>query len=159
MPISTVARGDQPNWGKPMSSTDQAFFAGAFLVIFLVAISSLITGLIGYAVAASKGRGGLGFILGFFLSIIGIIIAAVIEPSPEEQRRRSMGSAGFNPMYGAPMPTMPIAPTMPAVPVSNPAMQAAPGSSGTSGTCASCGQYLSAPLCSRCGWMNRVPAS
>ena len=139
-----------------MEPTDQAFFAGAFLFIFLVAISSLITGLIGYAVAAGKGRGGLGFILGFFLSIIGIIIAAVIEPSPQEQRRRSMGTVGFNPMYGAPMPP---------VPMGNPAMQGMPGTPGSSGTpsapgtCASCGQYLSAPLCSRCGWMNRVPTS
>ena len=43
-----------------------------FLVLFLV------MGLIGWAIGESKNRGGLGFILGFFLGFIGWIIVAVL---------------------------------------------------------------------------------
>lgn len=38
----------------------------------------LTTGLIGYFIGKKKGRGGLGFVLGFFLNWIGLIIIAVI---------------------------------------------------------------------------------
>ncbi len=48
--------------------------AGTRLVVGLVL--GVVFGLVGWAVGRPKGLGGLGFILGFFLSILGVIIIA-----------------------------------------------------------------------------------
>jgi hypothetical protein len=45
-------------------------------------ISCVISGLIGMAIANSKGKGGSGFALGFFLGPIGWIVAALLTPNP-----------------------------------------------------------------------------
>lgn len=52
---------------------------GELLVIYLGV--AFLFGLIGLAVGNTKNRGGLGFVLGFFLGIIGVLIAAVMSPA------------------------------------------------------------------------------
>lgn len=47
-----------------------------------------INGGVGYLIAKGKGRGTAGFWWGFFLGIIGWIIAACLEPSAEVQAQR-----------------------------------------------------------------------
>ena len=47
-----------------------------------------INGGVGYLIAKGKGRGTAGFWWGFFLGIIGWIIAAKLEPLAEVQARR-----------------------------------------------------------------------
>lgn len=62
-------------------------------------IVAIIFGAIGAAVGSGKGRTGLGFILGALLSLIGVIIIAVMDPSPDyAQGGVSRGSPG--PMSG-----------------------------------------------------------
>ena len=46
--------------------------AGSRLIIGIVA--GVVFGLVGWAVGRSKGLGGIGFLLGFFLNILGVII-------------------------------------------------------------------------------------
>ena len=124
------------------SSPDAALISlifGIFIFIFIYVIAGLVTGLIGYAVAASKGRGGFGFFLGFFLSLIGIIIAAVLEPSPEERRRREVLA---NPSGQA-------IPALASIPPSSASRPAIPGH------CANCNQPISGALCASCGFMNK----
>jgi len=81
---------------------DSDFFAFAgsilFVIVIFSTIAAVITGLIGYAVAASKGRGAAGFWLGFLLSVIGIVIAAILEPSTVERTRRSLAQNQQNPL-------------------------------------------------------------
>lgn len=46
-------------------------------------VIGLICAVIGFIMGDKKGRGGLGALLGFFLSVIGLIIVAVLEPTAE----------------------------------------------------------------------------
>lgn len=122
-----------------MSETSQsAFFAGALVFVFIYFLASVITGLIGYGLASSKGRGGLGFVLGFFFSLIGLIIAALLEPSQKELRRRQLTGAGVQPAPYSPQP----------IPGTGSPQAAAPG------YCANCQQPLRDALCGHCGYMN-----
>jgi hypothetical protein len=58
-------------------------------IVGFVLLSFAVSGGIGAAIGASKGRAGLGFALGAFLGFIGWIIIAVMEPSPQERLRRT----------------------------------------------------------------------
>jgi hypothetical protein len=55
---------------------------GVFVVIWLV------SGVIGFAIGNSKGRGGAGLVLGLLLGFIGWIIVAVMRPSLEVEAKR-----------------------------------------------------------------------
>ena len=53
--------------------------AVSILVVFLaIALFVAVKGGVGYLIGRGKGKGGLGFVLGLFLGIIGWIIIAVI---------------------------------------------------------------------------------
>ena len=56
--------------------------SGALLQFF--AIWAIVGGAVGAAIGSSKGRGGAGFVLGFLLGLIGWIIIAVMDPTPEK---------------------------------------------------------------------------
>ena len=62
---------------KEMTDTLATMFA-----IYIVAgfVGALFMGFLGYAIAEGKGRGGLGFLLGFFVGPIGLIVAALLSP-------------------------------------------------------------------------------
>jgi hypothetical protein len=53
-----------------------------FIVLWIV------FGCIGWAIGAGKGKGGAGFALGFFLGPIGMLIAAMMTPTPEIEAQR-----------------------------------------------------------------------
>ena len=66
-------------------SPDYSAFIG--LVIFL----GLICGLINLFIADSKGRSGCAFfLLGFFFSVIGVVIASIISPDLKALKERSL---------------------------------------------------------------------
>lgn len=65
-----------------------------FLIVLVLGAG--ISGVIGLAIAASKGKGGSGFLLGALLGPIGWIVAAVIEPSPAVRQRRIAEQAQAN---------------------------------------------------------------
>lgn len=67
--------------------SDGKLLAGLLLFVITYVIAGLVTGLIGNAFAAGNGRGSREFVLGFFLSLIGLIAAASLEPSEREMRR------------------------------------------------------------------------
>ncbi len=46
-------------------------------------IIGIICGFIGMAMGDKKGHSGLGFVLGFFLGIIGLLIVAALSPTKE----------------------------------------------------------------------------
>lgn len=74
-----------------MSDEEATAFATGFIFVwvFLALLSGLFTGLIGYLVGKGKGRGTSGFWLGFLLSLIGILIVAIMEPSQERRGRKT----------------------------------------------------------------------
>ena len=112
-----------------------AAWAGLFLFLVVYLVASVTTGLIGYAVASSKGRGGLGFVLGFLLSVIGIVVAALLEPSPQELQRRQI-LTGATPTQVLGSARVGAADQVP-------------------GFCGNCKQPISGELCTSCGHMNR----
>ena len=118
--------------------SDGDIFAGFFFFAFLYAIASLLTGLVGYAIAAGRGRGGLGFVLGFFFSFVGLIIAALLQPSPEELRRQQLVGLG---VQSAPVGIVPL-------PKPRGVIMAVPG------YCSNCHQSIKDGLCVQCGHMN-----
>ena len=63
--------------------------------LILIIVVFGINGGIGYLIAKGKGRGTAGFWWGFFLGIIGWIIAACLEPSREVRRERMAEDAAF----------------------------------------------------------------
>jgi hypothetical protein len=53
------------------------------LILFAVpTIAWFVSMTVGYRVGSRKGRGGLGFWLGFLFNIFGVIAIAVIDPKP-----------------------------------------------------------------------------
>ncbi len=75
-----------------MSDGDAAAAAiiGSFLMFFVVGlVVELLIAFWAMKVATGKGRSGaLGFCLGFFLGLIGVVIAYVMGPSAEVQLQR-----------------------------------------------------------------------
>ena len=63
--------------------------------LILVIVVFGINGGIGYLIAKGKGRGTAGFWWGFFLGIIGWIVAAMLEPSREVRRERMAEDVAF----------------------------------------------------------------
>jgi hypothetical protein len=55
----------------------------AFIIVWAVAT------IIATGIGGRKGRGGTGFLLGFLLGFIGVIIIACMKPTQEEQIRRA----------------------------------------------------------------------
>lgn len=54
----------------------------------IVAISMVVLGVIGMVVGGARGRPLPGFLLGTFLGPMGVILAALLEPSDEVEMRR-----------------------------------------------------------------------
>jgi hypothetical protein len=57
-------------------------------LIVVILIVALVFGAIGSAIGNGKGRGTAGFWLGFFLGAIGLIIVAVMQPTPQAEAER-----------------------------------------------------------------------
>jgi hypothetical protein len=57
-------------------------------LIFVILVVALVFGAIGSAIGSGKGRGTAGFWLGFFLGAIGLIIVAVMQPTPQAEAER-----------------------------------------------------------------------
>lgn len=57
--------------------------AGAIIIV--VVVWCCIWGAVGAAIGGRKGLGGVGFWLGFFLGFIGLIIVAVMQPTPQAE--------------------------------------------------------------------------
>ena len=76
--------------GSRMQEEQVLAAAVGFLVVWglLLVGSGLLTGFAGYLVGRDKGRATSGFWLGFFLSIIGVIIVAILQPTMTVQNRR-----------------------------------------------------------------------
>lgn len=81
--------------------------AAGFLVVWglLLLASGLITGFVGYLVGRDKGRATSGFWLGFFFSIIGILIVAILQPALKTNLRRNPAPQGLR----VPLNTEPLA--------------------------------------------------
>lgn len=80
------------NYGRGYSS-ESGSAAGAVVILAVVfglyVLLGLGFGFGGRAIMRSKGRsGGAGFALGFFLGVIGLLIAAVMSPTPEHEAER-----------------------------------------------------------------------
>jgi hypothetical protein len=73
----------------------------------IVIIAWVFFGFIGAAIGSSKGLGGTGFILGLLLGPIGILIVAVMSPTPEAQARRDAEVAGATHSLGGSMQLRP----------------------------------------------------
>ena len=56
------------------------------IVLFLV-FSMAVCGAIGYAVGEGKGRGSDGALLGMFLGVIGIVIAAMLQKREDPHKK------------------------------------------------------------------------
>lgn len=50
----------------------------------------LFCAIIGGLIGSGKGKGGAGFVLGALLGILGVIIIAILEPTPEVQAQRNL---------------------------------------------------------------------
>jgi len=68
-------------------------------------VIAIVFGVIGALIGSGKGRGGLGFVLGALLSLIGIIIIAVMDPSPDHVAARGARPAGAGPTLGPSLET------------------------------------------------------
>ena len=76
-------------------------------VAYIIVLAFAISGLIGYAIGTTKGRGGLGLLLGLLFGFIGWIITALLGPSTEFEARRAVAIAdavGARPMEGMGVP-------------------------------------------------------
>jgi hypothetical protein len=60
---------------------------------------------IGLLIGSNKGRPGAGFLLGLFLGFIGLIIIAVMSPTPEAQALRDQRVAAASQALTGPAPT------------------------------------------------------
>jgi len=65
---------------------DELGGSGGGIGCVVALISFVVFGLVGWAMGRGKGRGGLGFILGAFLGVIGLIIMAFIGDSGGSRR-------------------------------------------------------------------------
>ena len=72
-----------------IAESDDGGGAISGLVAVLV-VALLVCAFIGMAVGNSKGRGGLGFLLGLVFGVFGLIVIAVLGPTPEAQARRDL---------------------------------------------------------------------
>jgi len=95
------------------TDSDLAALLGVY-VIFLIGVA-IACGYGARAIMVGKGRSGFsGFVLGFFLGLIGVLIAALLSPTPEHefQKQQQMvammrasgtgygGNAGYQPTNG-----------------------------------------------------------
>ncbi|MYD19735.1 MAG: hypothetical protein F4246_10205 [Rhodothermaceae bacterium] len=68
--------------------------AGCLLVIILIPV---VFGILCAAIAENKGRDGIGwFFIGFFLTVIGLVIALIVKPDHVELNKRKVADGGFN---------------------------------------------------------------
>jgi hypothetical protein len=58
-------------------------------VVLILALVAPLSGLVGMAIGSERGRGTLGFWLGFFLGAIGWILVAVMQATPEAEVARA----------------------------------------------------------------------
>lgn len=68
---------------------DSAGVVLLFGLIFWVVVATLVGGLVG----SRKGRGGLGALLGFLLGWIGVLIIALMKPSPDFEKQQAAAQA------------------------------------------------------------------
>lgn len=54
----------------------------------VVIVIWIVSALIGAVIGQAKGRAGAGFALGLILGVIGILITALLSPTPEKQAER-----------------------------------------------------------------------
>jgi hypothetical protein len=59
-----------------------------FFFLLFVLIGALVCGFIGYAVGDTRQQGGLGFVLGFLLGPLGILVAVLLPRKELPQRQR-----------------------------------------------------------------------
>lgn len=78
-----------------MGATPQHETAMAFWFVFLAMIfcMSVVFAVIGGIVGSSKGRRVEGVLLGLFLGVIGLILIAVMEPTPDDGASSTRRSA------------------------------------------------------------------
>ena len=65
------------------------------------------SGLLGAMIGSGKGKAGQGFLLGLLLGVIGLIIIAVISPTPEAQAHRNAQVASAGAALTGASPTRP----------------------------------------------------
>ena len=67
----------------------------ALAVVLGWLMSALLCGIIGYVVGTQKGNGGLGFVLGFFLLAIGILVAVLLQDNRPPRRKFTPSAAYY----------------------------------------------------------------
>jgi hypothetical protein len=77
--VSLIAEADVDGGGA------SGLIAG--LVVLLV-VGLVVCAFIGKAIGDTKGRGGLGFVLGLVFGVVGLVVIALIHPTVEAQARR-----------------------------------------------------------------------
>lgn len=65
------------------------FYAASGLWIILGIFGWLLPVIIATIIGVNKGKGGIGFVLGLFLSWIGVIIIAVMENTKQRERQHA----------------------------------------------------------------------
>lgn len=82
--------------------------SNSFIFLFFLAFANFITALITALILSNKGRSALlGFVMGFGLSVFGIVIAMILPEDPVHLHKRMMKFIPANPLPAAAVPVCP----------------------------------------------------